>query len=637
MLWLLPLLPLLAAGFVVATGLHERLTLAGVSALASVATMGLVVVAFAGNWDGTLVWSGALRLHAALTPLSAMVAALVPLVALPVLGYACVEEDALGLRRLIALLLAFVGAMELLVIADDLLTLLIGWELVGACSWALIGHRWRDMDNVASATYAFVMTRFGDLGLFVAAMTVFAATGSFAYADLQRLGGWQLQVAAAGLLLSAASKSGQLPFSPWLFRAMAGPTSVSALLHAATMVAAGAYLMARLQPVLERVAWFGATLIAIGLATALAGGVVALLQQHAKKLLAASTSAHFGLMFVAVGAGHPEVAVLHLVVHGFFKALLFLSAGIAGHRPAGFALSAMRLEPALPFIASASAVAALSLAGLPPLAGAWTKDEIVAVAARVDPWLAVGVVMAGGLSAAYAARFQLLAFGQGHGFGKERGPRSPRLVRACLVGLAAGTVVLSSLWFGGDRVFASLLLVSHFPDPTTWQFAGSLIAVVLGLSIGRALATRYPDLGKNPAIEPVADWYRLPALWQTAVIEPSLVVARALARFDDSVIDRVMTGWATSVNRRLSGLLARLDGSVVDRGVERTAAFCDRAGSVASRAGEWLVDGLPEGLARLAEVGGGDARSLQSGLSHHYYAIVALGVLLVFATLWLGT
>ena len=219
-------------------------------------TLMLALWAAAGGWTGTLSWNAALQLQAGLTRLSAVVAVLVPAVALPVLGYAAAHEDSRGLGRLIALLLAFVGAMELLVVAADLLTLLIGWELVGACSWALIGHRWRDADNPRAGQYAFVMTRCGDLGLFLAAMAAFAGTGTFTYAGLAQLDGALLHLLVFGVLLSAAAKSGQLPFAPWLFRAMAGPTSVSALLHAATMVAAGAYLLIRLQPVLDRVAWF---------------------------------------------------------------------------------------------------------------------------------------------------------------------------------------------------------------------------------------------------------------------------------------------------------------------------------------------------------------------------------------------
>lgn len=332
MLWSLALTPVAAGAALLLGGLRSRLWLGATAGAALTLTLLLALFAAGFGWTGSLRWSEALRLSAELTPLSATVAVLVPAIALPVLVYAAAHEHRPGLPRLIALLLVFIGGMELLVIADDLLTLLIGWELVGACSWALISHRWRDVENPRSGLYAFVMTRFGDLGLFAAAMAAFAGAGTFAYDGLAGLQGPYLQVVAFGLLLSAAAKSGQVPFSPWLFRAMAGPTSVSALLHAATMVAAGAYLLIRLYPALSRAESFPQAVIAIGLLTALSGGLVAVLQNHAKKLLAASTSAHFGLMFVAVGSGYPGVALLHLVAHGGFKALMFLAAGVAGQR-----------------------------------------------------------------------------------------------------------------------------------------------------------------------------------------------------------------------------------------------------------------------------------------------------------------
>ena len=184
MLWLLAIVPLAGAAAIAVTHVRRRSSLGVLACLVLASTLALAASAVVGDWSGTSTWNGLLRLRAALTPLSALVAVLVPAVALPVLGYAAMHEEARGLARLVALLLAFVGAMELLVIADDLLTVLIGWELVGACSWALIGHEWRDIANPRSGVYAFLLTRAGDLGMFAAAMAAFAGAGSFAYADL---------------------------------------------------------------------------------------------------------------------------------------------------------------------------------------------------------------------------------------------------------------------------------------------------------------------------------------------------------------------------------------------------------------------------------------------------------------------
>ncbi|HSN72419.1 MAG TPA: proton-conducting transporter membrane subunit, partial [Steroidobacteraceae bacterium] len=379
MIWSLVILPF--AGAALAMLLQGSRFMLGATACVTLASTVLAAVAGTiGEWSARLAWSRWLELTAGMTPTSATMAVLVPVIALPVVLYAAAHEEERGLARLIALMLLFVGSMELLVVATDLLTLLIGWELVGACSWALIGHHWRDAANPASGQYAFLATRLGDLGLFVAAMAAFAGTGSFAYEALERLSPADLQIVAFGLLVSAAAKAGQVPFAPWLFRAMAGPTSVSALLHAATMVAAGAYLLIRLEPQLNRAEGFAALTLTIGLVTALAGGLVALIQNHAKKLLAASTSAHYGLMFVAVGTGYPAVALLHLVAHAAFKAALFLSAGVAGERADTYALDKMGFGRVLPVTAAFSAVAALALAGVPPLGAGWTKETIVAAA-----------------------------------------------------------------------------------------------------------------------------------------------------------------------------------------------------------------------------------------------------------------
>ena len=373
MLWLVALFPLLAAVIVHASPMRNRATLGASGCGVLLVTLVLTVFAGLEGWVGRIAWSIPLQFEVALTTSSVVMALLVSVIALPVLAYAAVHERRRDLNRLVSLLLLFVGAMLLLVIAADLITLLIGWELVGACSWALIGHERQHASRAASARYAFVMTRLGDLGLFVAAMVAFSDRGTFAFAAIETLGAPQKTILVAGLLLSAASKSGQIPFAPWLFRAMDGPTSVSALLHSATMVAAGAYLLIRLEPTLAQVPWFGPAAICIGLGTALAGGLTAMLQPHAKKLLAASTSAHYGLMFVAVGAGYPAVALTHLVAHAFFKALLFLSAGVAGREADSFYLTKMGFGRVLPITASATAVGGFALAGIPPLAGFFAK------------------------------------------------------------------------------------------------------------------------------------------------------------------------------------------------------------------------------------------------------------------------
>lgn len=634
MLWLLALLPATAAALLWTVRSHRRGTLALLAGLGLAVTLAVVPLAVWAGWTGSLRWTSALALQVALTPLSALVAALVPAVALPVLVYAAYREGETGLVRLLSLLLFFCGAMELLVIADDLLTLLVGWEIVGACSWALIAHEWRDATNPSSARYAFVVTRFGDLGLFVAAMSAYAGSGSFAYADLARLDAPHLAVVASGVVLSAASKSGQVPFSPWLFRAMAGPVSVSALLHAATMVAAGAYLLARLQPMLAPVSGFDVAVMTIGAVTALGGGVVALLQPDVKKVLAASTSAHFGLMFVAVGAGFPGVAVLHLIAHGFFKALLFVAAGIAIDRSGSHALSAMRLGRALPVVAVLAAVGAAALAGVPPLGAAWTKDAIVAAAAAAGSWWSATVVVAGGLSAAYAVRWIWLAYGPGDEAGsndekpskEESAPSPTPAVAASLGWLAVASVLLSALWLPGVRQSLATTLSIALPHESAWLTGAAIGAIAIGALTGRWIAVRMPTLGQGDLVAPVADWWGLPALIESVVTRPAGTLARAAATFDDSVIDAIPRAVGRT-GRWLSASLAREDTRVVDRGVGLTTAFVGWLSRATSHVGELVADGIALGPARLASRGGQDAQRLQSGLSHQAFAVLLLGAL----------
>lgn len=633
MLFSLAVLPALAGLALWALGVRSRRVLGTVAVATLALTLVLAVLASAGGWTGRLTWSEPLVLTAALTPLSAAVAILVPAIALPVLLYASAHEEPPGLARLVGTLLAFTGGMELLVIAADFLTLLIGWELVGAASWALISHRWRDEDNPRAGLTAFVTTRLGDLGLILAAVAAFAATGSFAFGAIGALEGSALALVAYGVLFSAAAKSGQVPFAPWLFRAMAGPTSVSALLHAATMVAAGAYILLRLAPDLSAAPGWGATTIGIGLGTALAGGLVAVLQPHAKKLLAASTSAHYGLMFVAVGAGYPGVALFHLVAHAAFKALLFLSAGVAGDAAGSYDLSRMRFGRALPVTAALTAVGALALAGLPPLGAAWTKDAIAAAAGHQSVWLAIGVILAGGLSAIYAARFQVLAFGRDPHASAKSCPSAAETIAAAL--LAAMTLVLSALWLPFvHQPLADRLGVAIAPTKA-WELVLAVLTVLSGLAAGVLLARRVPLLGtEGTRSASAADWLGLPRVFAFCAAA-TRTTANALSALDRRGIDRAVHLVPAGL-KWFAGWLAAADRRAVDGGVAFVARATDALARFARAFGERLTDGIPEGSARLAAVSGAGARRLQTGLAHHYYTTLAAGTVVVIAVLFVS-
>lgn len=668
MLAILCLTPTVAGAAVWVAG-DRRLRATSVAALAAlVTTLVVAVVAATAQPSTSMRWGAGLTLRLEVDAVARAPIVLVAFVTLAVVVYALTYGPERGRARMVGLLLVFAGTMELLLVAGDLLTLLMAWELVGALSWGLIAHHWTG-DAPTQAAHAFLATRAGDLGLFVAAGAAFAGTGGIELSGLAAVNGGGAHALAAGVLLAAAAKSAQGPFAPWLFSAMAGPTPASALLHSATMVAAGAYLLARLQPVLDAVAWFGPTAIALGLATALAGGAVAAVQPEAKRLLAASTSAHYGLMIVAVGAGYPAVAVAHLVAHGLFKALLFIAAGVAIDASGTEALAGMGLGRNLRSTAALAAVGALALAAVPPLAGAWTKEEVVAAAAHVGPWIGILVVVAGGLSAFYAARFHLLAFGPdrtstGGGPGLRQADRRRfGHARVALALLAGPSIALGVAWLpgGGRRVLE--VTGGELPAGAAWELIASLGAVVAGGAGAVALARRgrLAEPVTAPAAAFVGGWFELPRATRVVVVDPTLALARAAARADDRIVDagvRGVAGLGTATSVLLarsddrvvdagvrgiarlgiatSRLLARGDDRVVDAGVRGTARFAAWSAGALDRVAELGIDGAVGGVARLTGLAGRSSRRLQTGQPHQYYAGIAVGLLvLVTATvLW---
>ena len=615
--------------------------------LATIAVGGELLLLTLGVWASEArpvaawAWGPVLSPMLEVAGLGRVMIVLVPAIAVPVVLYAASSERKVpGLPRLLALLVAFTGAMELLVLAGDLLTLLVGWELVGACSWALIGHEWRDVERPRAARDAFLTTRAGDLGLYLAAAAAFAGTGTLRFSGLASLDGLSLHVVAAGLLLAAAAKSAQLPFSPWLYRAMSGPTPASALLHSATMVAAGAYALARLAPLLDRAEWLGDALIVLGLATALTGGVVAALQRDIKKALAASTSAQYGLMFVAIGAGVPGAAAVHLVAHAAFKALLFLGAGIALHAVGTLDLGELALGRALRRSATLFWVGALALAAVPPLGGAYSKEQIVAAAERAGSWVTAGVITAGALSALYAGRLALLAYGP-----PPRDPSEPRRVRvppmtetAPLALLAAVTIGLGVLWFpSASDAFA------RWTQATLAQGGARASAAALGVvglvmvlvwwlrQHGLLLALGFPA----PARGWIADWFGLPALARRGVAQPTLTISRMLAAADERVVDAGVRG-----AMRIGGVLSRAFAWWAERGIDGVVRSAATLGVVAARVSATSdqrgIDAGAEGLARGIGIVGERSRRLQTGLAHQYYVILAVGALVIVAAaaLW---
>lgn len=571
-------------------------------------------------------WGPRLELRLAAEGFGAVMAVLVPAIAIPVIAYAAVHEPREGKGRLIALLVAFVAAMELLVLAADLLTLLIGWELVGACSWALIGHEWRDPATAPAARQAFLVTRFGDLGLYVAAAAAMAGTGSLSFSDLGALHGPALQVVAAGVLVAAMAKSAQVPFSPWLFAAMAGPTPVSALLHSATMVAAGAYLLIRLAPALASASWFLPSTVVVGLLTTFVGALVALAQRDIKLALAGSTASQYGLMFVAVGAGSTVAAGAHLVTHAAFKALLFLGAGIAIRAAGTRDLARLRVGRALPTAAAAFAIGALALAAVPPLGGAFSKELVVNAAWDYSSWLGIAVLGSGLLTALYASRLHLLAFGPGE-LRTARPPSRVELVSVWM--LAAISTGLGALWIPVVRGGIGQLTGVGLDLGPLGGLALGIAAAVLGVAAGALLLRRRAllTLGLGSSVQAaMAGWLGLPALGGRLVVRPALGLAGALASFDARVVDagvRAAGAFGAWIARVLASTGEWSIDSIVQRVTTLFDALARRSGIVDDGAIDVTVERAAQGVGWAGET----ARRLQTGLAHQYFLIVAFGIL----------
>lgn len=620
-LWLLVVLPV-AAGASAALFPRAARMVAAVG-LGSVA--GLGAWAAAGEATSVVAWGAGLELSLGAVGFARVMVVLVPVVALPIVLYAAATET-VGRTKLIALLTAFVGAMQLLVLAGDLLTLLIGWELVGALSWILIAHQTAERSSAQRASHAFVTTRFGDLGLYLAAGITFASTGSFDFTAIGQIGSAQLQFVAGGILLAAAAKSAQPPFSPWLFSAMAGPTPVSALLHSSTMVAAGAYLLVRLAPALGSVPWFSPAVVSVGMTGALAGGMVAAVHRHPKRLLAGSTTAQYGLMFVAIGAGSVFAAAAQMVTHAAFKALLFLTAGTAMHASHSEDIARMGLGRRLPAVGAFAAAGALALAAVPPMGGAWSKEQITAAAFETSALLGAAVVLAALLSAFYALRYWVLAYGPGSRPSGEA--RLPAAGGASVGFLALLSVAMSALWLPQVGRAAERLVPGEVVEIALPELVVSLAAIAAGALLVNVLRRRslLASSGLRPWLaSTAAGWFGLPALSRRLIVDPVLSTSRGLAAFDDRVIDagvrasiRVATGLSRLMQRRWE---VSIDSAV--NGVAGATMLAARGSRIAD---ERAVDRTAEGIARAVGRGGGLTRKLQTGLSHHYYVVVVAGV-----------
>ncbi|HET6700144.1 MAG TPA: NADH-quinone oxidoreductase subunit L [Nocardioidaceae bacterium] len=471
-----------------------------------------------------------------------------------------------------ALVLIFTGAMSLVVLADDLWLLLIGWELMGACSYFLIAHHWELPEARAGAVKAFLMTRLADLGLLFAIIALGQRFGSYRISTvLEQVSAGsfardELWLPAVLVVVAVVGKSAQFPLHTWLPDAMPGPTPISALIHAATMVAAGVYLVARLQPLFDVAVSARNLLAVVAAVTMLLAALRALVATDLKRLLAWSTVSQLAYMFGALAVGAWSAGVLHLLAHGAFKALLFLAAGSVVHAVGSTSMAEMGgLRDKIPDTFVTMTIGLAALAGVVPLVGFFTKDAVIGGmweargGHQVWPWLAwvllVSAVLTAVVTAAYCMRAWLLVFfGRPHPHA-EQAHESPWTMRVPLYVLAVPTA------FGG----LVLLVPGLFGPlaPADQELVHGAVSVVMTLLVVAAAAGTGWLWRRDAGADPWARAGRVRAphvpvdrAYDLAVVRPVGWLARGARGGDRDVIEAYVDG--AGATARGAGRLLRL-------------------------------------------------------------------------------
>jgi NADH:ubiquinone oxidoreductase subunit 5 (subunit L)/multisubunit Na+/H+ antiporter MnhA subunit len=569
--------------------------------------------------------------------LSAVVLPAVVIVTLLVLIFAAAEGTT-SPERFHGFMLIFAAAVAVTVTATTLPALLFAWEIMGAMSWALIGFHWRDDRRVQAGLVAFTMTRAGDLGLYLAAGAALMGGAGLALTDLPAASSPWHDVIAAGIIAAALGKAAQLPFSSWLSRAMDGPSTVSALLHSAAMVAMGGYLLLRVAPLLEATVWAGITVAWIGALTALLLGAVAVAQHDLKQLLAASTAAQLGFVVLAAGVGSIAGGAGYLVAHASTKALLFLVAGAWLAALGTKQLSALRgAARRWPLVGVLFTVGALTLAGIAPLSLWALKDELLAVALQTSPVLYVVGLTAAALSAIYSGKALFIVWGKAHdaaeaGYDDElTGTRRiGRVERIPLIVLASGAALLGILALPPvSEPLKAMLGESDTATPGAVELAGSAVLALAMLTLVAVALRR-----RRPLPSWAVNWLGLERAVHVVVVRPTLALSETLARFDDGFLDRGllrMARTAVASARRLG----QFDDTRLDGAVEAIARAGTVAGARAADADVRGVDGAVEGVARQLRRLGTLARRPQTGQIHQYYAQIVIVLAAVFVLILL--
>lgn len=647
--WLIPLFPL-TAFVLLALGLTRfGRWAAGLAVTAMVGAFIIAILSLIAVIQGTramvsLPWMTVggrpLTLALWLDPLSALLAALVATVGLIIFVYA-VSYMAADPRqgRFFAIFSLFAGSMLTLVLAADLITLFIAWELVGLCSYLLIGFWFERPNAPPAASKAFFVTRLADLCLLAGILLLIGVVGNgridtILLATTQGVGVIDPTLTAIAFLLflGAAGKSAQLPFQGWLPDAMAGPTPVSALLHSATMVIAGVFLVARLYPlflaiplVLHLIAW-------VGVLTALLGGAAALVEADLKRMLAYSTMSQIGLMFVGLGSGSLVAGVLLLLAQALYKATLFLAAGVLDHAVEGTAFARMGgLFRRMPFTAIAFAISAAALAGLPVTLALPPKDPVLAAAWQSNMLIFVLALLASLLTALYSTRaFSTVFLGvpseaATKAYEAMKGLLLPLLVLAGLIpfGLLADAALLGHPL---DRLLG--VLAPNVPSAT----ALTLSVALLGVGIGAWARFTWPRTVVWPILQGVAPLFTaefgLKELYRL-ITRAGFAIVYALDAFDHRVFDTLVAAIVATF-RGSTRFLSGFDRRVFDAFASTLARLTLLIVRASGRFDLRQIDGAVQDFGRDVLAFGQRVRVLQTGRIENYLLIVfvwGIGVL----------
>ena len=470
-------------------------------------------------------------------------------------------------RRFFAYLNLFVAAMLTLVLASDYLVLFLGWEGVGLASYLLIGF-WQHKNSAAvAAKKAFVVNRVGDLGMALAIMLMFAQFGTTSMAGVSTVAGEASNAAATALglllLLGACGKSAQVPLQSWLLDAMEGPTPVSALIHAATMVTAGVYLIVRSNFIFNESEAARTAVVTVGLVTLLFGAIIGCAKDDIKKALAGSTMSQIGYMTLAAGLGPAgyAFAIFHLLTHGFFKANMFLGAGSVMHgtnddvdmRHYG------ALQRAMPITFLTFAAGYLAIIGFPGFSGFFSKDKIIEAAFADNIWIGLGAVLGAGITAFYMTRLMIMTFVSEKRWREGVHPHeSPRVMTVPLLVLAAlsvfGGVLLLGNWIS-DWLEPVVGHEEHHLDVPVWVLTVFVLAVVaVGIVIAyfRYLRDEIPDVAPTKVSvftkAARADLYG-DAFNEAVFMRPGQYLTRTLVFVDNRGIDGAVNGIAGLTGR----------------------------------------------------------------------------------------